>query len=333
MKSQSHFFIALLLFICLWLQGCIHEYPHAVYNISIGEDPTKHAGYIEVNCQLSWEELLHEINFCTKALRNNRHRIIMEVRKNGETVCREEVLLNDEEFAEGYWTHRLSKPLESQTYLLAVWYDRLDSEGSHAYNAENSEFINATSFSTTDAENMVCAFSLEELDLRNPEEWESSEIFYKKVELSHAGAKFEIVASDVQEFIIQQKNALNQGDSFNVRLNFEESRFGNFNLLTGNTVSAESELSMEGWMRLPFDDYQELKIAEGFVFCGETDMAQMELCVINNSSLAIISRTSPFSIPLKRGHVTIVRGNFLTHGVNGMFSIDNIWEEDIIFEI
>ena len=85
-------------------------------------------------------------------------------------------------------------------------------------------------------------------------------------------------------------------------------------------------------MRLPFAEYDELKIAEGFLFCDNDSETSIQLSVLN-SALVTVSRTEYFTFPIKRGYITTVRGDFLTHSLNGIFTVDHIWGGEIIIEI
>ena len=105
-----------------------------------------------------------------------------------------------------------------------------------------------------------------------------------------------------------------------------------YDVYAGWMVYKGASIDLTGWMRLPFAEYTELKIAEGFLFCREQDTVNVKLSVLN-SAMVTVSQTDYFSFPIRRGYITVVTGNFLTHPIDGIFSIDNIWDEDIVIEI
>ena len=320
--------------LCLIFQGCIHEYPHIVQGNppAIGKDPTVVNAIIEVTFEIEWQEILHSIEFSTRARKDNIHRFVIEILRQDSTVYHEEEFLNEEEFRNGSMHHKIVKSLEAKDYKVSVWYDHQDEEGNYPFDSSALNKILMQNFTTTDSEIFQCAFASDDLLLSEYEGREDTPVITKQMVLEHPGARFEIVATDVQKFITENKEALNQGDSFSVRLNFSGGAYSSFNLYTKDTVYLEEPLELSGRMRLPFAEYDELKIAEGFIFCHNEDEAVTKLRIIN-SSLATVSQTDYFSFPIKRGHITIIKGDFLTHPIDGIFSVDTVWEGEIEMEI
>lgn len=321
--------LAPLLLIC---QSCIHEYPHFIPAGLEGEKPSSVGTSIVVNYNLSWENIIHKVELYSKSGISSPHRFIIEVRDNGRTVCRDEFYLSDNQFSTGRFEHKLSTILEARNYDIGVWYDRLDEEGKPVFLADDIQKISLTNFTTTDSEIHRCAYSTETLDLQGYNGSDKTVMVEKEITLQHPGARFEIIATDVQEFITLQKEALNQGDKYTIYLNLANRSHGGFDVMAGNYRMMEEDLELCGRMRLPYDEYDELKIAEGFLFCSEEDAANMQIRV-ENSALLTVSKTEYFSFPIRRGYITTVRGNFLTHSMNGMFNIDTLWEDDIIMEL
>lgn len=312
----------------LWLlfAGCIHEYPRIVPGPAPapGETPEKVEAFIEVNCRLSWQEMFHTLNFSTRGRSERPHRLIVEVSRDGETVCNDVEDLTEEEFAEGTWHHRLSISLEPKVYTIAVWYDREDADGEHPFVADNLGKVTITSFTTYNPEPVQCGYASDTLDLTEYIGSQETTTILKQLSLSPAGAMVRLVASDVNEFISQNKEALNQGDTFTSRISFSSGAYDSFDSYSGRQRSTGQEMEMSGWMRLPFDEYNSLKIAEGFFFCADEGEATARFSV-TNQALMTVSATQQFSFPVKRGYVTEITGDFLTHTVDGVFSINHIW--------
>lgn len=324
-----------LLWILVPLQSCIYEYPYASsgHSPGIGDDPTTVDAYIDVAFDLNWEELPYHVNFdnSTRAATDRPHRFILEVSDNEKTLCHDIQYLTDDEFLNGRLLHRLSVPLGAQNYHVTAWYDFKDSNGQHAFNADNLTNVRLVNNSTTDVSVMQCAYAHDILDLSDfAVETETS--VTKDLKMGHPGARFEIIATDIQQFITDNKAALNQGDSFTVNLNFSFGSFTSFNTYSENVVFDNQDLTYAGHMRLPFAAYEELKIAEGFIFCLPEDDVTVKL-IVTDSSLSKVCQTEYFSFPVKRGYITKVSGDFLTNSLNGSFSIDTDWEDEIDFEI
>lgn len=336
MKRKLNIISGLCLILTGFLfQSCIHEYPHVIKGPipDKGENPTTVYASVDISFDLSWEEILHYLEVETKSTRartERPHRFIIEILKNAEIEYHSVINLTPEEFGIGRFNHTISMPLETTSHEIAVWYDFQDEEGNYHFDADELNRVCLTDFSTTNVDTKQCAYASDILDLSLYSDTKEAGIV-KELQLQHAGARFRIVATDIQQFILNQKEALNQGDKFTVFLTFSGGIHEAFNLYSGEVISGGNQ-EMSGWMRLPFDDYEELTIAEGFVFCpGENDLTAT--LSVKNSSLVTILQTEPFSFPIKQGYVTTIYGAFLSNPIDGIFSINNIWEGEIIIEI
>lgn len=321
------------LLIAAFLQGCIHEYPHYVpgKGPDKGEDPTSVDAEVNIIFDLSWEKMLHRVSFGSRARDDSYHRFTIELFNEDELISRDVVYLSDNEFSRGSFRHRLSEPLKKKSYNLAVWYDMQDADGNYIFDSNSLSNVELVNFSTTQGDYLHCAHAGEQIDLTSFDT-EKENTITKEIELRYPGARFEIVATDVQQFITEQKEALNQGDTFKVNLSVAGGGYSNLNILNGYISTQHPSMEYSGRMRLPFADYDELKIAEGFFFCYPEDDVTMQLSVINSAS-STVSRTEYFSFPVKRGYITTISGDFLTHPMDGIFSINNIWEGEIVIEI
>lgn len=335
MIRQLKIGVVFLLLLEVFLQGCIHEYPHPVAGGSPGggQDPSIREGYIDLVYAISWEQLIHSVEFsdATKATYGRPYELVIEILKDGKVTEREVEYLSDEAFISGLMHRKISVALDNSDYQIGVWIHKMDENGELPFNAESLDNIRLTNFSSTDADALMCAYAS---DYLYPEELNSlTQPLVKTLHLKHPGARFEIVATDVLQFIDNNKPALNQGDKFNVDIAVIGGAGSSFNVYSGRPLPISDTFHFKGRMRLPFADYQELKIAEGFVFCDNEEEIAAKLSV-TNSALLTVSATGLFHFPVKRGFITTVRGNFLTNPINGVFRIDHIWEEEeIIIEI
>lgn len=330
MNPQSIFKIVRFVALAFLCQGCIHDYPFAtqVPSTPPGENPTIVSTYIEVAYDLSWESMIHNIDFSTKASQERKHRFVVEVRDGDKTVCQDIHYIGEEEYKSGRLRQRISQPLGCWEYEIAVWYDWQDTEENYPYSLEGLEHVALTNFTSTDAEAMRNGYACEILDLREFSNTDVTETYIKEITLQHSGARFEIVATDVNQFIAQQKDALNQGDTFTATVTILQGGYSHFNLYSEKVWQEEENLVLSGRMRLPFAVYDSLTIAQGHFFCLEEEEVTAVLTV-RNSALATVSQTDYFSFPVKRGYITRIEGDFLTHPMDGIFSVNNIWEGEI----
>ena len=328
--------LSLSLFILILMSGCIHDYPHPVKGSSQkGETPNVLIASIEVSYTLSWENISHivEVSPQTKARPERPHRFVIEVCKDGEVVCSDVEYLTYDEFALGKFSHKISANLQQELYQVAVWYDLQNDEEDFPFSAETLDNIRLSNYSTTDAESLQCAFAYDTLDLTDVEYFDKERVVYKEMTLNHAGGRFEIIATDIQQFISNFHNAMLGGDSFTAHLFLSKDTPLGYNIYNDSFYyNREDDVVFSGRMRLPFDDYEELKIAEGFIFCNEDTSISLSLGV-KNSSLVTVVQTDNFSFPVKRGHITKVYGNFLSNMIDGIFSIDNQWDGEIVLEL
>lgn len=336
MKNRDRGYAILMIIFAFVMQGCIHDYPHPVRGPfpGKGEDPTTVGAIINVSFNLSWESMLHHVNFYsgTRARTDKPYRFVIEVVKEGVVVSHDVINVSSEEFSLGKLKHKLSKPLEASLYKITAWYDIQDNQGEYSFLTEELGGVTLINHSTTDAEILQCGYASDIIDLTPYAEDLMEETVSKELEMQHPGARFEIVATDVQQFITNQKAALNQGDQFTVHISFGSEVGDSFNLYAQSLNHNGETLNLSGRMRLPFAEYDELKIAEGFIFSDAEQDVEASLSV-KNSALVTVAGTGNFTFPVKRGYITTVKGDFLTNGIGGMFNIDHIWEGEIVIEI
>lgn len=319
--------------VALISQSCIHDHP-----IGDGENPSRVNAELEIAFDLSWGQILHQVDFEvadteTKAGEEKRHKFIIETSRNGSVYSKEEVYLSDEEFNMGFMHHQFSKAFSTENYDLVVWYERTVPENNISFfNTENLDNVTLLTSSVSHLDSIQCAHASETLDLSTYSNSRSSEEIVKQVELEHSGAKFQIVTTDINEFIEENRAYLLQGDSFFVNLSFSEDRHSSINLYNNRPISKGETLERKGELWLPFAEYTELKIADGFIFTESEEMVTMTLTITNTTGMTV-SQTQPFSFPVKRGTITTIRGNFLSFPINGFLGVDPVWDGEIEIEI
>lgn len=317
------------------LTGCIHDHPVSQgFAPGKGEVPGTLHSEVDVYFDLSWENLLHNADFNsttnTRDRGNKPHRFIIELEKDGEIIYHNTESLTQDDFLTGHMKHRISESLKAEKYHLAVWYDIQDEEGTYPFIADDLSRVTLDNHSTEENPGFQCAYTSDILDLSQYSK--TGETIVKELELKPAGARFEIVATDVQQFIFDNKEALNQGDSFTAHVSFTSGAYSGLSLHAERLFLTDNILEYSGHIRLPFADYDELKIAEGFIFCNDEEDATAKFS-ITNSALFTVSQTDSFSFPVKRGFITTVRGDFMTNSIEGTFTIDHIWEGEIETDI
>ncbi|MCH5236907.1 MAG: hypothetical protein J1E95_03815 [Muribaculaceae bacterium] len=329
MNSKRHrSYIIYLLFLILQT-GCIHEYPSGS-----GNDPNNPINAnIEISFDLRWDNMLYEMKRdITRGREERPHRFIIEAAQNGVVVCRDTSYLASDDFANGIVRHKLSRPLRPQYYQLAVWYDVVpEGRGNSFFNAEDLTRLTVSSTSVMNSDSIQCAFGSVDFDLKEYKGKSGANVVME-VTLQHPGGKFEIIATDIQDFIANRREELFQGERYSLSLILNEGNPHSFNSYSGRVDYMSESLERRGAFSIPFGDYSELKIADGYVFCASEDIISMTL-TLYNSSLMAVTKTDLFSFPVKRGFITRVKGDFLTHPIDGPVTIDPQWEGEIIVEL
>lgn len=336
MRQSFRYWPAMMLLLAFLMAGCIHDYPRPVPGSPSkpGTDPAAIQAFIEVSYELNWENITHKIDFsgATKSEENKLYRFVIEIFQNDSVVGRDEFHVRGEQFSLGRLTHHLSQPLRADYYQIAVWFDLLDSEGGSVFeNGNLSEVRHLAATTVGNQEPIQCGFASDIIDLRGYSEGENEVV--KELEMRHPGARFEIIATDVEDFISANKGGLVQGEEYTIHMGFSWPASKCFSLYTENPVIKENEsVEFTGQLRLPYAEYEELKIGEGFIFCRPEDTARMRLWV-TDTSLVTVAQTSEFSFPIKRGSLTTISGNFLTSQADGSLSIDHVWEGEIVIDL
>ena len=324
MQHRSHIFIPVLFLFSFIFSGCIHEYPTAEEI-----NPTDIDFGVELELQLHWDQFAEQINFETKAQEKN-HRLIIEMMRNGQTWGRDEIWVSDDDFNDNILTRRLPFKLKPFEYQIGVWYDRRSSDSGTSYDATDISEIKPLNREPSWEESQLCGYAYSSINLTSYKGGRNVKLL-KQIGLLHAGARFELVSTDIKEFIRAQTENLEAGETYTITLDYGVATPTGFNILTGKALGSERK-SQTGRMRIPFIDLQELTIASGFVFCDEEDILEMSVTIHNSARVPII-KTPPFRFTIRRGALTRVFADFLSEEFTGSFIIDNKWEGEIIVEL
>lgn len=327
MKRFLNIFLLYFGIFLMTLQSCIHEHPAT----PLVQNPEITGTQIEISFNLYWERLLEIIEFDTRDREENgNHKFLIEIKQDGKIINRDTRLLTDYEFELGSFVYETSLPIGQYNYEIGVWYEKQAEDGNHYFNVENLSAISFTSSPPLHLEWPQCAYASEKLVL--PAGPEIGQKIYKKVEMNLAGARFEIVTTDVQKFIEDHRASLAQGDTFSLNLLLHNNSSYYFNLYNEKADYLDEPIVLSGELFLPFTNEEEMTIARGFIFCLEEDVITMSLNVYNSARM-LVTQTDDFSFPAKRGYITTLRGDFLTNYMEGIFSIDNIWEGEFVLEL
>ena len=320
----KYIFIILLAFGC---GSCIHEYPTGA-----GSDPSAIDLGIELTIDLKWGESITQPFFPTKGRNESDMRVVIEISRNGEIVGRDMFFLSDEEYANGYTRRRLPFTLHALSYEVAVWCDRVDSSSkTEHFDVSDLSSIKNNSISGWSSED-ACGYAMDTFDLREYRgKWDVKLI--KEMTLSHAGARFRLITTDIRKFVEEQLWEIEKGETYTVTINFENDTADSFNAFTGAAIRNYSyPAAITVPLKPTYDIYGELEIAEGFVFCDSDDMLSMNVTVHNSARMPVV-KSPEFRFEVHRGMISIVSGEFLSEIFSGNIKINNIWEGEITVDL
>ena len=316
-----------LLIIMTFFSGCIHEYPKGEVII-----PDDIEFGIELDLDLEWKQYATQLDLKSRASYDSPHRIIIEVEKGSDVLGRDIIYLSDEDFSEGTVTHKLSFNLKPTEYKIGIWYDYCrEWEEETYYNAADlsnvSQIQNVIKWDTK----MHCGYASEYIDLRKYNGQPNVRLL-KKMELKHPGARFELVATDVTDFLAYQDPLIQLGETYTITLEFSQIVPATFNVFEGYAIEGADRSLTDGPLTIPFGRYEQLSIASGFIFCDEEMTIEMRIAVHNSARVPII-QSQWFDFKIRPGTLTRVFAQFLSERVESTFIIDNIWAGEIFIDI
>ena len=203
------------------LSGCVHDYPTMTEDGGEGVDPT----LVEVNTEVTLDFELVPLELATetarsgrtKAVSDYRRRFIVEARHDGKTEARQVTVLNEAETGNDKLTLPVNLKLHAVEYTLVVWTDYVEA-GTDAdlyYNTENTENIACTEPYTGSTDLRDCLYGTAALDLRPyRDEWNAK--VQVQIEMVRPLAKYEIIATDVKDFLRKIKKQREEGETYTV---------------------------------------------------------------------------------------------------------------------
>ena len=327
MYSFKSYILIFSLILCVMSSGCIHEYPDGNSN-----DPSGVEVGIELTLDLKWGEDEMQPNFSTRARGDSQLRVVTEVSRNGDIVGHDETFVNDEEIKLGKMRRRLPFQLHAVNYDIAVWCDYYDPTAREGYfDASDLKAIEHTNPGIEWSEDRKCGYSKDNLDLRQYKgQWDVRII--KEMALSHAGARFRLITTDMRRFVEEEIDAIEDGETYTITVNYGIGTSNFFNAFTGRALSSYSASSSTKPFKPSYTIYGDMTISEGFILCDEEETVTMSVTV-HNSARMIVVKSPEFSFKVKRGMISIVTGEFLSEKFNNNISVNNIWEGEIIIDI
>ena len=328
-------FIALVLTIVL--AGCVHDYPSMTEDGEEGVDPT----LVEVNTEVTLDMELVPLEIVTgKNARGGeptgyRRRFIVEAWRGGKPESRQVTVLDDaEDDGDGKITLPVRLKLHAVEYTLAVWTDHVAAGTTDDlyYDTGDLQRVACRDPYTGSTPYRDCLYGTTALDLRQyRDEWNAK--VQIKVDMVRPLAKYEIIATDVKDFLRKTKKQRADDETFTITFSYGFYLPTVFNVLTGKPADSRTGIAYTTPLTVPADGQEECTIGTDFVFVNGTESfvsLSMEIC---DSGGNVISRTTGLEVPYRRGHLTTVRARFLTNEMQGGVDIDPDFDGDIDIDL
>jgi hypothetical protein len=205
------------------------------------------------------------------------------------------------------------------TYTIMVWTDYIPT------NTNNAPFYNADDFTEitlntdnyiggTDYRDAYCGMQTLTVPTQNPDSNVTVD-----VAMTRPLAKFELITTDVEQFM--QRVGTTNISTYRVRLVYTGYLPSSFNMFTAQPI--DSTLGV--WFASAIstlDGGTEALLASDYVFVNGNESAVSAAVQIVDAAGTVLSQSQSVRIPIARGKLTEMRGNFLTTENSSGFSIN-----------
>ena len=303
------------------LGGCIHQYPDGD-----GVDPT--LVNVQLHVTLDGEPATLAPADKGRAGATTTRRLVVEIRRDGETVDRQ-TIVNHVDSA-GKITFPVTFRLHALDYTLVAWSDlgKTPDGGDLHYNTANLNLVTRATPYTGNTTATDCFRRSTRIDLRDYRDWNT--FLDDNIQLERPVARYKLVATDVAAFLESTRQQRADGETYTVTVNHDFYLPLAINALTGKLARSEMQVSFTAPLTVENNGSGECLVVHDFIFAGDSESYIPLTIEIRDSSGKGISRTTGINVAYKRGHVTTLRGRFLTGrfdtgiGINPDFDDEDI---------
>lgn len=334
--KQKYYIGFIAIVVATVLAGCVHDYPTMTPDGEEGIDPT----LVEVNTEVTLDlelvplEIITQKNArsgTTKAASGYRRRFIIEAWRDGKPESRQVSIVDD---AEEDGTEKITLPirlkLHAVEYTLAVWTDYVaaGTDTDLYYDTKDLQYVACRDPYTGSTNYRDCLYGTAALDLRPyREEWNAR--VQVKVDMVRPLAKYELIATDVKDFLRKTKKQRADDETFTITFSYGFYLPTVFNILSGKPADSQTGVQYTVPLAVPTDGAEECTIGSDFVFVNGAESFVKLSMEIRDGDGNVVSRTTGLEVPYRRGHLTTMRARFLTNEMQGGVDIDDEFEGDI----
>ena len=145
----------------------------------------------------------------------------------------------------------------------------------------------------------------------------SDESLEGRVSMSRPLAKFNFVSDDLQNFVLRMMETKGSDDVEDCTVVFKYNGFmpSAYNLHSCGTT--DSGVGYQFSSKIHKLDENEVELGFDYVFVNDYETIVSIYLEIYDAAGKLLSTSRPVDVPLKRSHLTTVRGNFLTSKASG----------------
>lgn len=345
--KQKHYIGIIALVLALAFAGCVHDYPTMTADGEEGIDPT----LVEVNTEVTLDLELLPLQIIINKSRSvipksgesaagYRRRFIIEAWREGKSVARQVTVMEEEEETGKSISLPIHLKLHALEYTLAVWTDYVvaGTDTDLYYDTKDLQYVACTDPYTGSTDYRDCLYGTAPLDLRQyRDEWNAK--VQVKVDMVRPLAKYELIATDVKDFLRKTKK-LRDGDggngnngngdgAFTITFSYGFYLPTVFNVLVGKPADSRTGVAYTAPLTVPTDGTEECTIGTDYVFVNGAESFVKLSMEIRDGEGNTLSRTVGLEVPYRRGHLTTVRARLLTNEMQGGVDIDTEYEGDI----
>lgn len=338
--KQRYYIGLIALALSALLAGCVHDYPTMTPDGEEGIDPT----LVEVNTEVTLDLELLPLEIITQANARSgttkaadgeqtdyRRRFIIEAWRDGKPQARQVTVMEEtEEDNEGI-SLPIHLKLHAVEYTLAVWTDYVaaGTDTDLYYDTKDLQCVACTAPYTGSTDYRDCLYGTAALDLRPYRDRWNARV-QVAVDMVRPLAKYELIATDVQEFLEKTRRHRAGGAAYAITVSYGFYFPLGFNVLTGKPERSKMGVAFTAPLTVAENGNGECVIASDYIFVnGEESYIPLNIEIKDNAGNGI-SRTTGIDVPYRRGHLTTVRGHFLTNRYDAGIGIDPDFDDEDI---
>lgn len=307
--------------------ACVREFPGVNPDGTVGVDPTLVSVDLDLAIDLSLEPLV--VLSHSRYGSNVAMRFVVEFTRDGKVVERMERLVEPSAVSSGKVRLPLSVKLHALEYKVAVWGDYVTAPGYEPLCFDASYFysVGCKRPYVGNMDDRQCFCGVTSLDLRPwRDRWNAS--VTAPVKLIRPQAKYRIIATDVDELLSRSEKARAGKRDYTMKFRYEIMPWS-YDVWSGAVDGYESDVEFTLPIELPSASDGMVQIGFDWLFADDNINEVVLTLTLYDDNLIPVSHVAGIAVPLRRGRLTTVTGDFLTNEVGGAITIDREWDGTI----